>query len=69
VHHTSHTSRNRSTVSGLPEVWDDYADLSDLSRIARYEASGSIAWNEEGAARAVFARMEAYLRPLLTDGR
>jgi hypothetical protein len=62
LHHGSHASRNHAVLEDMPDLWNDYADLDRLSRIARYDEPGLLGWGDFDAARAAAGRIEAYLR-------
>ena len=65
LHHASHREHNAAVARQVPAVLPDYLDLAELSRRARYEAPGTVDWQEYEEAREAFATVDREPRPLL----
>ena len=64
-HHRSHRRRSETVNRELSPISEDYAELYEASRTARYAADGLLTWTDFDRLTAGLARIEAHVRAAL----
>lgn len=65
IHHLAHGARNRAVRASLPEIVLPYANLQELSRIARYGPRGHLTAADYDVALSDLALIDAELQSRL----